>query len=129
MLNKLKTALLITLGFMPMALAAPAVVYADAASGIQSGVDQAANQAGGQGTPSDQLATTIKNILNIMSGVAGVAAVAILIVAGIRFAASGGSETAVKSAKSSIVYAIIGIVLVALAQVIVHFVIVNISSS
>ena len=45
-----------------------------------------------------------------------------LIVAGLRFVVSGGESSNVASAKNSVIYVIVGIVLVALAQIIVHFV-------
>lgn len=68
------------------------------------------------------VATTLKTAINILSFFAGVLAVIMLIVAGIRFTTSGGDSGAVSSARSALVYAIIGLVVVAAAQMIVHFV-------
>jgi hypothetical protein len=45
-----------------------------------------------------------------------------IIYAGFRYVSSGGNDDAVKGAKNTILYAIIGLVIVALAQIIVHFV-------
>lgn len=125
MLKKIKLLALITLGFVPLALAAaPAVTYASTSSEIQSGIDQAT---GGNvsSDPAGSLSSIIRDILNILSAFAGILAVVMIIVAGFRYTASAGSEESVKKAKSSIVYAIIGVVIVAVAQVIVHFVIVS----
>jgi hypothetical protein len=52
-----------------------------------------------------------------------------IIVAGFRFVVSGGDSSNVASAKNSIIYIIIGIVVVALAQIIVHFVLYNVSKA
>jgi hypothetical protein len=46
-----------------------------------------------------------------------------IIIAGFKYITSGGDTNKVASAKSTLTYAIIGIVVVALAQLIVHFVI------
>jgi hypothetical protein len=64
----------------------------------------------------------ISDILNVLSAVVGIIAVIMIIVAGITYVSSGGSPDKVKSAKNMILYAIIGLVIVALAQIIVHFV-------
>lgn len=64
----------------------------------------------------------ISTIINILSVIVGVIAVIMIIIAGLKYVTSGGSDEAVKSAKNTILYAIIGLVIVALAQIIVHFV-------
>ena len=66
--------------------------------------------------------TTVRFILNLLSAVVGVAAVFMIIWAGFRYITSGGKEEGVKNAKNTIIYAIIGLIIVALAQLIVHFV-------
>ncbi len=45
-----------------------------------------------------------------------------IIINGLRFITSGGDSNAVSSAKKGILYAIVGLVIVALAQFIVRFV-------
>lgn len=52
----------------------------------------------------------------------GLAAVIMLIIGGIQYVVSGGNEDAVGKAKNTILYAVIGIVVVALAYAIVSFV-------
>lgn len=71
------------------------------------------------------LSGKIKTILNLLSALIGVVAVIMIVYAGFRYVTSAGSEGGVKAAKNAIIYAIIGLVVVALAQVIVHFVISN----
>jgi hypothetical protein len=64
----------------------------------------------------------IRDIVNLLTAVVGVLAVIMIIVAGFRYVTSGGSDEAVKGAKNTILYAVVGLVVVALAQIIVHFV-------
>lgn len=92
---------------------------------IQCGINEAAGGdcSAGAKSPSGDLASVIKKILNILSAIAGVIAVIMIMVAGVRLVTSAGNEEGVKKAKSTLVYAVVGLVLVALAQVIVHFVI------
>ena len=68
------------------------------------------------------LTTFIAKALNVISIVVGVVAVVMIIVGGFRYIASGGKQESVTSAKNNILYALIGLIIVALAQVIVRFV-------
>jgi len=54
-----------------------------------------------------------------------VAAVIMIIVGGFRYITSGGDSTRVGGAKNTLIYAIVGLIIVALAQAIVHFVLNN----
>jgi hypothetical protein len=65
---------------------------------------------------------TIKTIVNILSVVVGIVAVIMIIIGGFRYITSGGKQESVTAAKNTILYALIGLVIVALAQVIVRFV-------
>lgn len=64
----------------------------------------------------------IKNVINLLSMLVGVVAVIMFIVGGFRYITSAGDSSKVSSAKNTLVYAIIGLVVVALAQAIVLFV-------
>lgn len=61
-------------------------------------------------------------IINIFSWVVGAVAVIMLIYAGFRYITGGGDDNSIKSAKNTILYAVIGLVVVVLSQVIVNFV-------
>lgn len=78
---------------------------------------------GGCGDSGAQVSATISNVINLLLIVVGVIAVIVIIVAGLNFITSGGDSNKVTAAKNTIVYAIIGLVVVAFAEVIVHFVI------
>jgi hypothetical protein len=64
----------------------------------------------------------ITAIINILSVIVGIIAVIMIIFGGFRYITSGGDSGNVTSAKNTILYAIVGLVIVALAQFIVKFV-------
>ena len=72
------------------------------------------------GSPS--LAGVVKAMINVLSIILGIIAVIMIIIGGFKFVTSGGDANNVSSAKSTIIYALVGLVVVALAQVLVHFV-------
>lgn len=83
----------------------------------------------GGGTTCSSLTTTetdvndiIATVINIFSVVVGVIAVIMIVYGGFRYITSGGDSTKVTSARNTILYAIIGLIIVALAQFIVKFV-------
>jgi hypothetical protein len=61
-------------------------------------------------------------ITNIMLFIIGAIAVIMLIIGGIRYVVSAGDQTAVTSAKNTILYAIIGIIVAFLAYAAVNFI-------
>lgn len=70
----------------------------------------------------DTLPQLVANIINIFSWIIGAVSVIMIIYGGFRYITSGGNDTGVKDAKNTVLYAIIGLVIVALAQIIVNFV-------
>lgn len=68
------------------------------------------------------LNTRIAQVINVFSIVVGVVAVIMIIVGGFRYVSSGGKQETVSGAKTTIMYALVGLVIVALAQTIVRFV-------
>lgn len=65
----------------------------------------------------------LNSVLQIISWIAGIAAIIMIVLAGLKYITSGGDASQIASAKTSLIYALVGVVIVALAQVIVHFVI------
>lgn len=72
---------------------------------------------------SKKIDDTISTIINIVSIVVGLVAVIMIIIGGFKYITSNGDSGAVSSAKNTILYAIVGLVVVALAQIIVRFVV------
>ncbi len=72
--------------------------------------------------PNVAIDNIITTVINIFSLVVGVVSVIMIIVGGFKYITSGGESGGVTSAKNTILFAIVGLVIVALAQVIVRFV-------
>ncbi len=72
--------------------------------------------------PDESVNNIIRTVINIFSLVVGVVSVIMIIVGGLKYITSGGDSGNVSGAKNTILYAIVGLVIVALAQVIVRFV-------
>jgi hypothetical protein len=68
----------------------------------------------------------IKWVLDIFSVIVGIAAVIMIVVGGLKYTISGGDSSRTAGAKDTILFAIVGLVVVALAQIIVHFVLHNV---
>lgn len=64
-----------------------------------------------------------KRITDVLLFIVGAVAVIMLIVGGIRYVTSGGNQQAVSDAKNTILYAIVGIIVVLLAYAVVNFVV------
>lgn len=77
-------------------------------------------------TTGDEAGNRVNNAvklgLNLFSAIVGIIAVVMIIVGGIKYITSGGESGNITSAKNTIMYAVIGLVVVALAQIIVNFV-------
>jgi hypothetical protein len=103
----------------------PASVSAGPFDGSKGQACQGATLSDGSGCgpqSGNALSQTIKTVVNILSAIVGAAAVIMVIVGGFRYVTSGGDSAGISSAKNTILYALIGLIIAALAQVIVRFV-------
>ena len=111
-------------------VAAPASV---SAQNIQDGVCKGFQTTGADSCDDDggdsSFAGLSKKIINIFSVVVGSVSVIMIIIGGFRYIISGGDSTGVSGAKNTILYAIVGLVIVLFAQVIVRFVLTNTTTS
>ena len=82
-------------------------------------------QASGSGCGDDDAGGTVNNIvvtvINVLSLIGGVIAVIMIIVAGLRYMTANGDTGSLTTARNTIIYAVIGLVVIALAQIIVRF--------
>ena len=110
---------------------APALASANCSTGIQTslgtGIDNAtSNGANTACTASGDVKTGIskiaKQIVDIFSIIIGIIAVIMIIYGGFKYITSGGDSGNVSGAKNTLIYAIIGLIIVALAQLIVKYV-------
>ncbi len=67
--------------------------------------------------------TLAASIINVFSIIVGLVAVIMVIFGGFKYITSGGDSNSVSGAKNTLIYAIIGLIIVALAQFLVRFVI------
>lgn len=108
-------------------VAAPvAVTVTASASDITNGLCTGADlktSGGSCGTAdTNTFSSVLTNIINLLSLIIGVVAVIMVIWGGFNYITSGGDSGKVGTAKSTIMYAIIGLIIVAFAQLIVKFV-------
>ncbi len=116
----------LSLGLVLAPVAVPAV--ASAATEIQNNLQcgttlvtdstGTCDTTGGTTTVND----TVKKAINFFSAVVGIVSVIMIIYGGFKYISSGGDSGNVTSAKNTIIYAVIGLVVVAMAQFIVQFV-------
>lgn len=84
---------------------------------VLSGVDQTGTDCGGSG-----VTNAIRTAVTILSIIIGAAAIIMLLVSGFRYITSGGDSNRVSAAKSALIYALVGVAIAGLAQLLVHFV-------
>lgn len=95
------------------------------------------NTAGGAGTAGENarsgvsnvnpgantdLLSMIQTILNVVFGVIGIVAVIMIVIGGVHYTISQGDSAKIQKAKNTIMYGIIGLVIVLLSFAIVNFV-------
>lgn len=96
----------------------------------QTGADEVcAGIATATGSPCNGSSKSLNKIvtvgINIFSAVIGIVAVIMIMVAGFKYITAGGDAGQTGSAKNTLIYAVVGLVIVALAQSIVKFVLSN----
>lgn len=128
MIKRLKIgilALALSLGaFLPMLVAAPAL--AQVSEETKQAACEGIGDAGGDGCDSGadtDISALLAQVINILSWIVGVVAIFMIIIGGMKYILSGGDAAGVSSAKNTIIYSLVGLVVAALAQVLVQFVI------
>lgn len=89
-----------------------------ACSGITGASDVSCEPAQSERTVRSLLSTAI----NLLSWVVGIVAIIMIIIGGFKFVTSNGDANAVTSARNTIIYALVGVVIVVFAQLLVRFV-------
>lgn len=104
----------------------PAPAYAACttpASCVQDGVDKAGGKASKTADPQEIIQTIVRVLLFLI----GAISVIMIVVGGFRYTISQGDSTQVTSAKNTIMYAVIGLIIAIFAWAIVDFVIDNLA--
>lgn len=99
----------------------------DASGGLAGGAN--CSKGDDQGTDLFGPNGIFKTITNVLLFIIGAISVIMLIIGGIRYTISNGDSAAVTSAKNTILYAVIGIVVAILAYALVNFVITSFSAN
>jgi hypothetical protein len=134
MLQSLKYKVLIVIA--ALTVSAPVVVmpvqaYATCSGNISNKITQGINATRGSttqlscgtgGSLTSGISTLAVKIVNLFSIIVGIVSVIMIIYAGFRYVTSGGESNSISSAKNTLIYAIIGLVVVVLSQLIVHYV-------
>lgn len=138
MIQKIKKSLfalaaLVALSVPALAPMSAAAATTDIKGGLCSGSDfeittQGNNASCSNNTNTSNINDLLRKVVNVISAIVGVVAVVMIIVGGFKYITSGGDSSNVSGAKNTIIYAIIGLVIVALAQLIVRFVLNQTSS-
>jgi cytochrome bd-type quinol oxidase subunit 2 len=139
MLTRIKNIMLsLTLvGAMASPMAIPMVVHAQTeeaqiqdslCAGASLSADQPCDTAARDEAQST-VSSLLTSVINIFSLVVGVVSVIMIIIGGFKYITSGGESANVSGAKNTILYAIIGLVVVALAQIIVRFVLAKVNQA
>jgi hypothetical protein len=134
--RKLKNYIMIITTLFSFSLPALLPATAFACNNIQNNLNSGINAAVGSSSACGGSGSGVKNgigaiaveAVNILSLVVGIVAVIMIIYGGFKYITSGGESGNVSGAKNTLIYAIVGLVIVALAQVIVHWVL-NTSSN
>lgn len=130
MLRKIKYHLLITITsltltmpvFIPLQASACNAIGNAAASGIAVATGGSGINCGQGSGISQGIGSIAKTVVNIFSIVVGVISVIMIIYAGFRYVTSGGDSNSVTSARNTLIYAVVGLIIVAISQLIVHYV-------
>lgn len=125
-IKKLLTSLAV-FSLLAVPVATPVAVYAqsDIEEGLCAGVNLdpgTAQTCDNDVEANDKINSILKTVINLFSLVVGVVSVIMIIIGGLKYITSGGDSGNVTGAKNTILYAVIGLVVVALAQFIVRFV-------
>jgi Type IV secretion system pilin len=123
---------LATLGLMA-GVAMPAMAQSTGnlcagAKGNLSDVDRANATCADTGADG-KINNSIKFAIRIFQTIVGLIAVFMIITGGLKYITSGGDSGGVGTAKNTILYAVIGLVVVALAEIVVQFVLNRINAS
>ncbi len=78
-----------------------------------------------QETGDNSFGFLVKKIINIFSIVVGAVSVIMIIIGGFKYIISGGDSGGVSGAKNTILYAIVGLLIVLFAQIIIRFILTN----
>jgi len=108
-------------GVFALALLVPAAVDASTNSDPLKVLNETAKQSGQ--TSSRDLPEVVGNIIQWVLGIVGIVLLVMFVYGGVLYATSAGNEDKVDTAKKVMLYAIIGVIIIALAFVLTRYII------
>lgn len=135
-LNILKATIMTISLLVISAFAGPAYVTVSAASppppstpscpssGASSATAQVLHGLGATGSDCSgkQVNNLFAVVVNILSIIVGVLSLIVIMVSAMKYLLSGGNESKVANAKGTLIYALVGLAIAGLAQLLIHFV-------
>jgi hypothetical protein len=124
-INIITSSLVAVVAFTGLAVTASGLVAAPVyAAANTDDAQKGVNAIGGneKGNTAGAFTNLLKSIINILLFIIGAIAVIMIIIGGIRYTTSNGDQAQVTSAKNTILYAIVGLVVAIMAFAIVNFV-------
>lgn len=114
----------LSLAVVPFAVPAVAYGASDIQNNLQCGTTLSTDSSGpcDTSTGTNTINDTVKKAINFFSAIVGIVSVVMIIYGGFKYISSGGDSGNITSAKNTIIYAVIGLIIVAMAQFIVQFV-------
>lgn len=109
--------------FLPLAIVTPVNAQVDpgsknaACEGLGFGASNCSEP-----TAANNVDKVVGTVVDIFSWIVGLLAVIMIVLAGFKFVTAGGDSSKIASAKSNIIYALVGVAAVAAAQTLVVFV-------
>ena len=129
-MNRIK--LIIASVFLGLTVSATGAILTTQPVGAQTPEQSACEGSGGTWSGSGcsngtrTVSGTIKNVGNIIVFITGAISVLMIIIGGLRYTTSGGDQGGISSAKNTILYAVIGLIVSVMAYAIVNFVLKNV---
>ncbi len=121
-MKRILLTLIAVLSLSSLALVPTQLAFASSKADVCEGVGAAS---GGNGcTPTSgvtDINTVIHTGLRIFQSIVGLIAIIMMVTAGLRFVTSSGDPAKVSSARNTLLYGAVGVVVVALSEVIIQF--------
>lgn len=121
MKSKILTMIMLGLAVATTSLTVSPVTLA--CSSAKDCVTSGVTAAGGSTSSTTSLSSILKTITNVLLFVVGAVAVIMIIVGGLRYVTSQGDQGNLQSAKNTILYAVVGLIVAIMAYAIVNFVV------
>lgn len=122
-INRLASSLVALAAALGLILAfIPAAVHADAITDLCEGVNIGSSETCGSAASETRVSRVVTTAVNIFSIIVGLVAVIMIAVSALKFIISGGEASNINAARSTLLYAVVGLIVVALAQVLIRYV-------